>query len=287
MPQPLAAYITTSNDGKRVQLQGLMGANILLWDMVQAKFVDVSLADWPHMYQPCFNKTAVIDGTPNQTLANNVPYYVGLYLKPNATEPTFNFIPRGFSPQTGRYTINGVNGIMTQPDLAGNVCTLLGMASSINASVLSILSGAGARILTSQSPFMNVPAQALPANTTQTGGTFNNTVEAELFPSLLRIRACQWAWRGVRSTFTGRLADNGGNMSTVFLRPFARNILTGSFHSGPVIIAQPSYAGQNIPIGGTGVSLALDDGVYDYGINGWVSHGQAHIQIEHIVEGWV
>jgi hypothetical protein len=277
-------YLTTSADGLQVNLQGIGGGRLTLWHPGDQAWVDrvIPYHDGNNI-QHCFNGTAYVNGVPNQSLSNGTVYYAYMFLPAgNPTVPRFNFCA---SLPASRYTFSG-EGHPFYVDGQGNKGTLVGMVYPLNGSVLSVLASQGSRILTSSSPW-GAPSQPLPANTGQGGGTFSNTSPAEINPGL-GIYACQWAWRGARSHFSGRIADSsGGTPCSVFFRPFARSVVHGTVHYGPVVIVQFPSSGYNVPLGGSGVSLALDDGVYYYGLEGWVSHGAAHIQVEHIVEGWI
>jgi len=284
----LSAYMTTSNDGQYLQLQGLMGAKITIWSPDQSQFIDVDISSWPSMRQHCFNGTCHIDGTPNQSLPNMVPHYVYLCLKPGETTPTFNLVPRGFTDKENRYSFNLSNGVPTYTDPHGNVCTLLAMCIAINGSSISVLYGPGSRIATSSSPFLSVPSQALSAYTFTGGGSILSNQFTEIAPAQIGIYSCAWAWRGVGSSFFGSLSANpSGAYATVLVRPFARHVPSGQMTYGKEAIAHFTFAGQNLPIGGPGVRLAFDDGVWYFGLEGRVDGGTANLSCQHIVDGWV
>lgn len=278
-------YLTTTDDGHKVNVMGMGGGQVTLFNPATQDWEDrgIQFGGQADCLQGCFDNTAYVNGVPNQSLQNGTMYYVYLFLPVNdQSKPRFNFVS---SLPASRYGFTLDGGQPYFVDGQGNTCTLIGMAYPLNGSVLSKLGGANCRILTSNSPW-GAPSQPLPANSGQGGGTFSNTSPAEI-NSDLGVYACQWAWRGCRSHFSGRIADNSGS-PTVFLRGFARSMLDpNTVHYGPLYIVQFPVAGFNVPLGGSGVSLALDDGVYYYGLEGWVSHGAAHIQVEHVVEGWV
>lgn len=280
-------YLTTTNDGQQVNIMGIAGGEITLWNPVAGAWEDrliVCGGGNPDRLQPCFNNTAYVDGVANQSLQNGVIYYAYLFLPASdPSTPRFNFVS---SLPTSRYGFQPNGGLATFTDSQGNICTLVGMVYPLAGSILSVMGGAGSRILTSSSPWGS-PSQPLPANSGQRGGTFTNTSYAQINTDL-GIYACQWAWRGCRSHFIGRIADSSvGSPCTAYLRPFAVSMLDSTVYYGPEIIVQFPSVGFNVPIGGSGVSLALDDGAYYYGIQGKVGGGAAHIQVEHVVEGWV
>jgi hypothetical protein len=277
-------YLTTTNDGLQVNLQGMRGGRLTVWHPIDQTWVERIIPYHDGNYiQHCFNGTTYVNGAPNQSLQNGKVYYVYMFLPASDPSiPRFNFCASLHDSPSSRYAFNG-SGHPYFVDSQGNTGTLVGMAFPLNGSLLSIASGANCRFLTSNSPW-GAPSQPLSANSTQMGGTFSNSAPQEINPDL-GIYTCQWAWRGCRSHFVGRIGPNIG-LPTVFLRPFARSMVNQNVHYGPTVIIQ--FAGNvNVPIGGSGVSLALDDGAYYYGLEGWTSGGAAHIQLEHIVEGWV
>jgi hypothetical protein len=283
-------YLTTTNDGLQVNLMGMRGGRLTLWNPSTGAWEvrSIQFGGQPNCLQHCFNGSAYVDGVANQSLVNGKVYYVYMFLPAaDQTIPRFNFCASLHDTPQTRYGFTQEGGHPYYIDGQGNTCTLVGMAFPLNSSIGSVLGGANCRILTSSSPW-GAPSQPLPANSTQMGCTFSNTSPAEIKPEL-GIYACQWAWRGARSHFNGRIADGSiGSPCAVFLRPFAKSIVHPTqIHYGPTIIAQFPGVGYNLPLGGSGVSLALDDGAYYYGIEGWVTGGAAHIQLEHIVEGWI
>jgi hypothetical protein len=288
MPEaPLEAYLTTTTDGQSVNVQALCGGRLRMYDPGTSAFATVQLGNGgiPTL-QNCFNGSAYVEGIANQSLVNGLPYYVGMMLQGGA--PTVNFWQRGFTDLQNRYVFQPGEGIPVYTDLQGNKSTLVGMVLPIGGSIYSVLGGSNARILSSNSPWSNVPVQALPANSGQAGISFTNSAPAEIMPAL-GIYACSWAWRGATSRWGGRAANGAGTtFSTIFIRPFARGLSSNATHYGPTTIHQTSGNGVNTAVSGNGVSLALDDDAYYFGIEAWTGGGsQVALNIEHTVDGYI
>lgn len=280
----LSVYMTHSNDALSPTTLGFMGAQLPIWDGTQ--FAQTALPG-NAIIQNGFNSTAWLDGVANQNLVANKAHYVYIF---DAANPKINF-SRQMTPGS-RYGFFGTAGIPSYTDAHGNVGTLLGMVLAKDGKIGNVLGGINSRILCSSSPFLSVPQQGLTANSGQTGGTFSNlwsggTGLAEI-NSQLGIYACQWAWRGISNDFKGRIADSStGSPCTVYLQARATSMETGATYDGPLIIHQFAYVGQNTAVTIGGVNLALDDGAYYYTLRGAVSGGAAHIQVQHVLDGWL
>lgn len=269
---PLSVYLTHTDNGQSVHAQGWMGGDIMLWNPSTSLY-EVHSIGFNGVIQHCFNNTAFVDGTANQSLVNGKHYYVYMFL--NAGTPTINFIS---SLPSSRYDFTS-DGYPIKTDSQGNKCTLLGAVSPVSGNIGNIMGGQGARVVTVSSPW-GAKRQTLPCNAGEIGKLVTSTSYTEI--TEMSIIACSWAWEGATSHIAGRIAENSG-LPALFIQPFAKNLVTNDMYYGATVIAQFPSAGFNIPYAGNGVELALDDGVYKFGIMAKVTNGACQLTLEHVV----
>lgn len=292
MPEaPLEAYLTTTNDGQAVNIQGLCGGRISVFDPSTGSF-GIEQLPATLFLQNCFDGSAWVEDpttgviSPSRSLVSGSTYYVGLK-KPGAASPLdVAFWTSGFVDPSKRYRFNG-DGIPVYTDPAGTKCTLVGMVHPVNGSVLSLLAGPNGRAITSTQPWARPQAQALPVNSGDYGQTIDGQTPINVIPQA-NIIACGWAWRGVKSKWSGRVANGSGTaFGTLFMQPFARGLSTGTFNYGQTLIHQITGAGVNTTLCFDGVSLAINDDAFEFGLNAWVNGSAMYLDLTQVVDAYL